>query len=66
MLNFLFGVLAGMFLMLVLLQLSTKKTITMAGFTDKEKNQKEYWAYVLAYLGGFLSMVNLYLFIPRL
>jgi hypothetical protein len=63
MINFLFGVFAGMFLSLLLLQLFTKKTINLAGFTDKEKNPKRYWTFVFTYLGGFIAMVNLYFYI---
>ena len=64
--NFLFGVIAGLFLSMLLLQLFTKKTINLAGFTDKEEDPKRYWIFIITYLGGFLAMLNLYFNIQNL
>ena len=61
MIDFLLGILSGCFLMLVLLQLTTKKTINLADISEKSDDSKRYWNYILAYLAGFLGTIVLFL-----
>ena len=62
MIDFLFGMLAGSFLSFLLLQLFTKKIITLGGFRDKAEDPKNYWAFTIAYLGGFIASINLFIY----
>ncbi len=59
---FLFGVVAGVFLTLLLLQFFTQKTINLAGFRDKEQDPKRYRIFMTTYLAGFIAVVNLYFY----
>ena len=61
MIDFIFGAFFGGFIMVVLLQLATKKTINLAGVTDKSENSERYWNFVFSYLVGSPGIFVLFL-----
>lgn len=63
MIDFLFGILAGIFLFGLLLQLTLNKSIRLFSITDKKVDPKLYWGLFWAYLAGFISMINLAIFL---
>lgn len=65
MLGFLFGILAGAFIIMAILQLATQKTINFAGYVDKSENTKRFWTFTLTYFTGFLGMCVLFLFLTQ-
>lgn len=66
MVDFLLGILSGCFLMILLLQLTTKKTINLAEVSDKYDDPKRYWNFILAYLVDSLGAIGLFLFYDKL
>ncbi|HBX66261.1 MAG: hypothetical protein CL670_13270 [Balneola sp.] len=63
MIDFLFGTLSGIFLFGLLLQLTLKKSVRLFSITDKDADPKLYWGLFWAYLAGFISMINLALYL---
>jgi hypothetical protein len=58
---FLCGVLSGIFLMMFVLQLATKKSITFGYIKDKSEDLQLFWSLTLSYFSGSLSGVIFYM-----
>jgi len=57
MVAFLCGVLSGAFLMMAVLQLGTKKSITFGYIKDKSEDLQLFWSLTLSYFSGSLTGV---------
>lgn len=61
-----FGLLAAVFLILLLLQIFTKKTINVAGYTDKSEDPNRFWKFTVTYFLGFTAAVYVILVVNNL
>lgn len=63
MVDFIVGFVGGVFIMLLFVQITTKRTITLNGAAPKSENSKRYWVYSSLYVMGCVTSILFMIFI---